>query len=119
MKRYSQQDLEPETCFNNSLSLYVDKVEKLEELRNLSTKHIYQDQEDLTGVLKNLAFCKTDKNKFKIVGNIYRPPGNIVKDSADKIAEILSKIKNDLCTADEIQIMGVLKICLYFLINLS
>ena len=59
-------------------------MEKLEELRNLSTKHIYQDQEDLTGVLKNLTFCKTDKNKFKIVGNIYRPPGNIVKDSADK-----------------------------------
>ena len=51
---------------------------------------------------------KTDKNKFKIVGNIYRPPGNIVKDSANKIEEILFKIKNDkvLCKADEIQIMG-------------
>ena len=51
---------------------------------------------------------KTGKNEFKIVGNIYRPPGSNTIFFIDKLQEILDTISSDplLAKAEEIILMG-------------
>ena len=51
---------------------------------------------------------RTEKNKFKIIGNLYRSPGTDVNYFIEKIEETFNIIKNDpvLTKAEEIQLLG-------------
>ena len=51
---------------------------------------------------------KTGKKDFKIIGNIYRPPGSNITVFLDKLQEILNIISSDqlLSKAEEVILMG-------------
>ena len=82
------------------VGIWVDDSYESEVLDNLS---IFKDKFFESVLIK----IKIGKNKFKIIGNIYKPPGNDISRFNDNLNEILLLISNDqnLCKASEIQLL--------------
>jgi hypothetical protein len=83
------------------VGFYVKKDTEFDILENLS---FFEEK-----VFESLFIkIKTGRNKFKIIGNIYRSPGTDVNTLNQKLEDVFNIINNDqvLNKAEEIQILG-------------